>query len=49
MGFVGEVLFCRSRGGTKVCMGRLHVNSDFGTVLNLGRVTRARIPVSEAM
>ena len=49
MDLIGELLFCRSRGGTKVCMGLLHVGSDFGTVLDLGRVTPAWIPVSEAM
>ena len=38
---IGEVLFCRSRGGINVSTGRLHVNSDFVTVLDLRRVTPA--------
>ena len=41
MDFIGEVLVCRSRGGTKVCMGRLHVESDLGIVLDVGQVTPA--------
>ena len=46
---VGEVLFCKSRGGTNVSMRPLHVNSDVGTLLDLSRVTPAWIPVPEAI